>query len=106
VTIKANGGARAEARVGQPISFSGTISAPPGAGAVVKAEWDFEGKGDFPVKSAVTPDKASAAVRTTYSFSRPGTYFATLRGYTQRQGDKTTPFARIRNLARARVVVR
>ena len=40
------------------------------------------------------------------SFIRPGTYFAVLRAASQRQGDATTPFARIQYLGRVRVVVR
>jgi hypothetical protein len=45
-------------------------------------------------------------MKTTYTFSKPGTYFATLRVVSQRQGDANTPFARIENLDRVRVVVR
>jgi hypothetical protein len=36
----------------------------------------------------------------------PGTRFATVRVSTQRDADPETPFARIDNLARARIVVR
>ena len=46
------------------------------------------------------------ALKTTYTFSKPGTYFPTLRVIGQRQGDINTPYARIVNLARVRVVVR
>ena len=106
VTIAANGGVRAEVAVGQPVRFTGTITAPPGTGLVVKAEWDFDGKGDYPVSSPVSGKVATAMVRTTYTFSKPGTYFAVLRGYSQRAAAAGTPFARIRNLARARVVVK
>ncbi len=106
VTIAANGGVRAEVAVGQPVGFTGTITAPPGTGLVVKAEWDFDGKGDYPVSSAVSGKAATALVRATYTFSKPGTYFAVLRGFSQRRNAAGTPFARIRNLARARVVVK
>lgn len=106
VSVRANGGVRAEVAAGQPVSFTGVIEVPPGTGYVVGAEWDFEGKGDFPVASAVPDKRTRTTVSTTYSFAKPGTYFAVLRGYSQRSGDKATPFARIKNLARARVVVR
>ena len=106
VTIAANGGARAEVSVGQPVRFTGTITAPPDTGLVVKAEWDFDGKGDYPVSSAVSGKAPTALVRTTFTFSKPGTYFAVLRGYSQRRDAAGTPFAQIRNLARARVVVK
>jgi hypothetical protein len=45
-------------------------------------------------------------LKTTYAFSKPGTYFPTLRAVSKRQGDGKTPFARIQNLGRVRVVVK
>jgi hypothetical protein len=106
VTLKANGGERAEVAVGQPVSFTGTIDVPPGAGSVVAAEWDFDGAGTFATSSRVPKGAKSVTVTITHSFAKPGTYFPALRGISQRQGDATTPFARIQNLGRARVVVK
>ena len=40
------------------------------------------------------------------SIAKPGTYFVALRGYSQRANARGTPYAMIRNLARARGVVR
>jgi hypothetical protein len=108
VTILANGRSRTDIAAGQEVRFTGTISVPPGTGAVVKAEWDFDGKGDFPVAATLNgrPNhRQMILVQTRYRFTKPGTYFATLRGYSQRSDDGTL-FARIRNLARARVVVK
>jgi hypothetical protein len=107
VTLTANGGARAEVAVGQPVTFSGTIEVPADTGKVVEAEWDFEGKGDYPVLGKFQSDAAGtrATVSTTYSFSKPGTYFPALRAASQRRPDGT-PYARIENLARVRVVVK
>lgn len=45
-------------------------------------------------------------VQSTYSFSKSGTYFPTLRVASQREGDKESPFVRIQNLGRVRVVVK
>ena len=87
------------------MAFTGTIAVPPGAGSVIRAEWDFESKGDFPVLSDVEP-APEVTVRASHSFAAPGTYFATLRAYSQRDGDTDTPYARIRNLGRARVIVK
>jgi hypothetical protein len=106
VSLQANGAARADVAAGQTVQFTGTIEVPPGTGSVVRAEWDFEGKGDFPVASELTDERAKVSVRASHAFARPGTYFVALRGSSQRSGDATTPFARIRNLARARVVVK
>jgi hypothetical protein len=44
--------------------------------------------------------------RDIHSFDKSGTYFVTLRAASQRDGDGHTPFARVQNLGRARVVVR
>ena len=104
VTLTANGAARAEVHVGQPVTFDAVIEVPPAAGKVVAAEWDFEGEGDFPVQSELKP---SARVELTrqYTFSAPGTYFPALRASTHKTGDANTPYARIQNLGRVRVVV-
>jgi hypothetical protein len=126
VTVKANGGKRADVKVGQPVTFTAEVEVPQNTGKVVAAAWNFEGlpkdiaKGDlagwnfessgtFPVAGKFTPaDKTGSRVtlKTTYTFSRPGTYFPTLRVASQRQGDARTPYARIQNLSRVRVVVR
>jgi hypothetical protein len=44
-------------------------------------------------------------VRAVHAYARPGTYFPVLRAAVQREGDAATPYARVENLARARVVV-
>lgn len=105
VTLKANGSARADIIAGQSVSFTGTITVPPGTGTIIAAEWDFEGEGRFAVKSPVKPGLMAASVTITHRFEKPGTYYPALRGISQRQGDRTTPFARIQNLGRVRVVV-
>ena len=45
------------------------------------------------------------AVTTTYAFSEAGTYFPALRATVHREGDFQSPFARVQNLGRVRVVV-
>jgi hypothetical protein len=108
VALKANGAARADVKVGEQVTFVGTVEVPPDTGKVVDARWDFEGSGDYPVAGAVRhTDKAGAraTVTTTYAFSKPGTYFPALRAASQRNPDNT-PYARIQNLARVRVVVK
>jgi hypothetical protein len=104
VTLTANGGARADVRVGQPVEFVGVIEAPPNTGKIITAEWDFDGSGAFAATSAVDP-APRVRVTKTHAFARPGTYFVVLRGISQRQGDAETDFARIRNLGRTRVAV-
>jgi hypothetical protein len=108
VNLTANGANRADVTAGETVHFQGTAEAPPGAGSVVEAEWDFEGTGEYPLKQAVHGgDGALSAVKVaaTHAFKEPGTYFPVLRVASQREGDHKSLFGRIYNLARVRVVV-
>jgi len=106
VNLTVNGGERAEVAVGQELTFAGTISVPPGTGAVVAADWDFDGKGTYPVSSSIPKGATDVSVSISHAFDQPGTWFVALRGTSQRQGDPGTPYARISNLGRVRVVVK
>ena len=73
------------------------------------AGWDFAHSDVFPVAGTFTPsDKTGSRVtlKTTYTFSKPGTYFPALRVASQREGDAKTSYTRIQNLDRVRVVVK
>jgi hypothetical protein len=123
VTVKANGGRRADVKVGELVTFTAEVEVPKGMGKVVAAAWNFEGlpvdlgkasgwnfetSNVFPVKTTWTPaDKTGlrVTIKTTYTFTKPGTYFPTLRVASQRQGDAKTLFTCIQNLDRVRVVV-
>jgi hypothetical protein len=105
VTLSANGAVRAQVRVGQPVTFSAIVEASD-SGKIVSAEWDFEGAGDYPVAGQLSDTNSSRViVKTTYSFTKPGTYFPALRATSQRQGDPHSLYGRARNLDRVRVVV-
>jgi hypothetical protein len=106
VTVLANGKTRAEVNIGQTVSLSAVIEAPPNTGRVVSAEWSLEGTNEFTPAALTTRGGAQAASQTTHTYSKSGTYFAVLRTATQREGDAKTPYARIQNLGRVRVVVR
>jgi len=109
LTLKANGGERAEVKVGEPVTFNAIIELPQNTGKMVAAQWDFEGAGSFGVEGKLIPDGNSSTrvtLKTSHVFTKPGTYFTTLRGVAQRQGDVRTPYARIQNLARVRIIVR
>lgn len=107
VKLTANGGARADVKAGEPVQFAADIAAPPGTGKIVSAEWDFDGAGEYAVKEIFDAKRAAEhlTVQRSYTFSTPGTYFVTLRAAAQRDGDFATPFARVQNLSRVRVVV-
>jgi hypothetical protein len=111
VHVTANGGVRANVSAGQAVTFSGMIEIPPGTGKIVAAEWDFEGEKTFPVVQEIDASNRPASgtqvnLTITHVFSKTGTYFPALRATSQRDGDPHTPYGRIRNLGRVRVVVK
>ena len=106
IALQANGGVRAEVSAGETVTFAATIEVPPGAGKVVAAEWDFEGLGNYPDNAKIDIPEALVSLSATFIFAKPGTYFPVLRATSQRQGDMQTPYGRIQNLARVRVLVR
>ena len=109
VVLKANGGERADVSTGQEVTFEALVEVPPGAGYIVGAAWDFEGAGDFPQSERIENPRASSSqveMKATHRFAKPGTYFPALRVVSNREGDPATPYARISNLGRVRVVVK
>jgi hypothetical protein len=63
------------------------------------------GRRGLPVTEPVGTPKEFVELAATHSFEAPGTYFPVLRATSQRDGDTKTPFGRIQNLGRVRVVV-
>jgi hypothetical protein len=107
VDLKVNGGVRTEVAAGQPVTFTATIETPPGTGSVVAADWDLEGTGEYPTAERLSSHKsAKVTVTASHAYTRPGVYFAAIRATSQRQGDAETPYARVQNLGRVRVVVK
>lgn len=109
VNLKANGSNRTEITAGESVTFTAVVDIPLNTGKLVAAQWDFEGTGTFPIVVQLTKTNASGSqiqIKTTYTFSKPGTYFPTLRAVSQRDGDSKTAFTRIQNLERVRVVVK
>ncbi len=106
IALKANGAVRAEVAVDESVTFEATIEVPSGAGQVVAAEWDFEGAGNYPIDAGIDAALPLVSLSATFSFAKPGTYFPVLRATSQRQGDMKSPYCRIQNIGRVRVVVR
>lgn len=104
VDLKVNGGVRADVRVGEPVTLVAKIDMPPGTGPVVAADWDFDGRGAYADAAQIT-SAPSVTVTATHAYTQPGTYFAAIRASSNRDGDADTPFARVQNLGRVRVVV-
>tara|TARA_Y100001980_G_scaffold46342_1_gene30256 strand:+ start:49532 stop:51652 length:2121 start_codon:yes stop_codon:yes gene_type:complete len=106
VSLKANGSKKAIVKVGEEVSFTADVAVPENQGKVISAAWDFDGSGDYKEQAKMgTEMNSKATISTTHKFSKPGTYFVTLRAFAQRDGDSDTAFARIQNLDRVRVVV-
>jgi hypothetical protein len=104
VSLTVDGHDRADVAVGDEVTFYARARVPEGTGVIVTMEWDFDSAGSFPIAESVAAAERIDAERS-YSFAVPGTYFPTVRVAAHRNGDRTTPYARIQNLARVRVVV-
>lgn len=93
-------------RVGDQVRFAAEVRVPPGTGTVVRAEWDFDGDGDFPHEDdAIDGTLTSLVVCASHAFTEAGTFFPALRVTTHRRSDAATPYARVQCLGRVRVIV-
>ena len=107
VKAKANGGVRAEVKVGQPVTLEAVAETPPGTGTIINVEWDFDGKAEWKERDASVTGKASkVTVKTTHKYTKAGTYFPAVRVTSNREGDVNAKFGRAMNLDRVRVVVK
>jgi hypothetical protein len=105
IDLRVNGGVRAEASVNERVSFSAIVEVPAGAGMVVEVNWDFEGLGKFAATTIFASPQSLTRVTNSHAYEKAGTYFPVLRVVSQREGDSQTPYARVQNIARVRVVV-
>ncbi len=79
---------------------------PPGSGALIRAEWDFDGAGVWPaVDDFVDGSQARVTLTAQHTFHAPGVYFPSVRVTAHRDGDPHATLFRVVNLARVRVVV-
>jgi hypothetical protein len=106
IELTANGGLRAEVSTNDSVQFKAEIEVPPGAGSIVAAEWDFEGLGNYPVTASLVTPEIRVSLTASHVYSKPGTYYPVLRVTSQREGNAQTPYARVQNIARVRVIVR
>lgn len=105
VDLTADGTDRIEVAAGQPVTLRARVEVPPGAGAITGTEWDIEGTGSY-TATPVRHPRRTLTVEATFTYAEPGTYLPALRATSRRDGDHETPFARVQNLDRVRVVVR
>jgi hypothetical protein len=105
VKVRAKGKIKAQARVGESISLRVDAEVPPGAGAVILVEWDFDGSGSYPERHRLAGQHTRVDMTTTRVYDKPGVYFATARVTSHRHGDPNAETCRCENVASARVVV-
>ncbi|RMO80842.1 hypothetical protein ALQ33_00798 [Pseudomonas syringae pv. philadelphi] len=105
VVLTSKSGAYTKAKVGEPITLLGNISVPKSAGKIVVTEWSATGSNDFVDAPLPHKPSESLAVHETFAYPKAGVYYPVLRVTSQREGNVDTEFARVRNLARVRVVV-
>ncbi|MQY17717.1 PKD domain-containing protein [Nocardia macrotermitis] len=104
VSLTAEGTDRAEITAGQRVRLQATAQVPPDAGTIVGLAWDFDGSGAFTETSEFTPH-TTITVERDHVFTTPGTHFVTARVAAHPDGDPASPYARIENLARVRIIV-
>ena len=105
--LQANGSKQAEVSVDEKVTLSTVIEVPENQGNIINVEWDLDGTGEFAVaERGLNSSQEKMTISRTHSFSEPGTYFVTVRAVSQRNGNMETPFTRIQNLDRVRIVVK
>jgi hypothetical protein len=106
---KASGGRGSAGRIdvaaGRPVTFSLQATVPPGAGKIVKVDWNFKGLGNSTTQSTRARTAASVRMQATFTYYKKGTYFPYVVVASQRNGNGSTPYTLVQNLIRVRVVV-
>ncbi len=105
VSVAANGGVRADVKVGEAVNLEAVAEVPAGMGTIISVEWDLDGQGAFPVREDVDGTDVAVKLSRTHTYDAPGTHFATARVCSHREGDVNAEFRRLPNVASARIVV-
>jgi len=111
VELTVNGKKRTDIKAGDSVLLKAVIEIPAGQGKLVYAAWDFDASGTFNdvvdlSKCKISKDGLHVEITKKQAFDKSGTHFPVLRIASQREGDAKTPYARIKNLGRVRVVVK
>lgn len=109
VTI--HGKERAEVKPGETVTIHVTVDVPQGTGKVVRADWCLDDSKQFTQPADLTQARYSAdgehvEFEQTVSYDKAGTYFPTVKIYSERKGNAQTPYTCIANLGKVRVVVK
>ena len=118
VELTANGSVCTEVKAGESVVFTAHAQVPSGAGSVTAMDFGFADNrcipggidADFPCRGEVkcfAEDGVEAAVsEVEYKFDTPGVYYASVRVKSNRNGDAKDLFTQVKNIARAKVIVR
>ncbi|WP_172193202.1 PKD domain-containing protein [Actinomyces faecalis] len=87
--------------VGQTVRLEAKAQVPAAAGQIVGFEWDHDGSGHY--GEAAEASGSAVSMTTEHVFTQPGTYWVTVRATAA--VDRDSAFARVQNLARARIEV-
>lgn len=109
VTI--HGKERAEVKPGETVTIHVTVDVPQGTGKVVRADWCLDDSKQFTQPADLTQARYSAdgehvEFEQTVSYDKAGSYFPTVKIYSERKGNAQTPYTCIANLGKVRVVVK
>lgn len=115
VNITANGSKCAHVKVGEDVHFEVNVQLPEGAGEVTGIEmanqeysseiFDVDFPTQLEVSRYVENGVHGAKAVATSTYDKPGTYFATVRVRSNRNGDPNDLYFQVLNLDRVRVVV-
>lgn len=105
VKVLANNALRAEVKIGEAVDLTVQAAVPPGAGAIISVEWDFDGQGSFPEAHKPADKPAELTLTTQHRYDQAGSYFVSARVISHRQGTLDANSCRVENVASARVVV-
>ncbi|MFJ4072790.1 PKD domain-containing protein [Paenarthrobacter sp. NPDC089988] len=104
VDLTSQGKKSVTVKAGQSLTLKAKAQVPPGAGEIIKAEWDLNGDGNY-ADAPLTRVGNVMTLQTTTTFNQPGTYLVALRVSSERSGDSSAKFAIAQNLDRIQVVV-
>lgn len=109
-TATINGKARADVKLNEAVTINVSVDVPKGTGRVVKAEWCLDSSKQYTRQQDISQVVYSnngnhCEFSTTVSYEKSGTYFPTVRVYSQRDG-KQDMATMVPNLGKVRVVVK
>lgn len=102
LTVKGQEGVTVKA--GDQVKLKAKAQVPPGAGEIIRAEWDLDGDGVY-TDAGLTRIGNTVTLQNDVRFDEPGTYLVALKVTSERDGDPTAEFALAQNLDRVQVVV-